>query len=427
MKNAYRWMGVMSAVGGSLIALHASASGLRNPPEGATALGLGGGKVALTDDASAISHNPANLTELKGPQVLPTVTFIHTETEFISPMGTGKTEDPWKILPNVFAAWPIENTRFVAGVGVTTPFGQSTVWEQGSSLRYVAPYSASMTLLDVNPTLAARLNDRVSVGVGADVYWSQLDMKQKLPWSALTGSPLSPDGTIHAQGDGMALGANAALSVKLTARQTVGLTYRAPFTVDYEGDLEVSAMPAGAALLGLSRSSDFESSIDFPAVAALGYGIKLTDTVRVGADIEWVQWSVYDSLALDGGNNNPLLNAPGTPNPMAPAVVRQDWDDSWTAGVGADWKVTADVTLRAGYIYLQSPVPEETFSPTIPDTDRHVVSAGLGYAHASHRADLAYGYSIIPDREIRSNSNPAYNGDYETSSHLLSVSYGYCF
>ena len=92
-----------------------------------------------------------------------------------------------------------------------------------------------------------------------------------------------------------------------------------------------------------------------------------------------------------------------------------------------DWKATPDVTLRAVYIYLQSPVPDETFSPTIPDADRHVVSVGLGYAHANHRVDLAYGYSIIPDREIRSNLNPAYNGDYETSSHLMSLSYGYSF
>jgi long-chain fatty acid transport protein len=400
---------------------------MRNPPEGAAALALGGGKVTLTDDASAISHNPANLTELKGPQILPVMTLIHAESEFISPMGSAKTEDPWKILPNVFAAWPVENTRFVAGVGVTTPFGQSTVWEQSSALRYVAPYSASMSLIDVNPTLAARLTDRVSVGVGADVYWSQLELKQKLPGAALTGNPLSPDVTIHAQGDGTAVGANAALSVKLTARQTIGLTYRAPFTVDYEGDMDVSGMPAGAALMGLTPSSDFDSSIDFPAVAALGYGIKLTDTVRVGADVEWVQWSRYESLVLNGANNNPLLNAPGTPNPMMPAVVRQNWDDSWTAGVGADWKATPEVTLRAGYIFLQSPVPDETFSPTIPDADRHVVSVGLGYTRANHKVDFAYGYTIFPDREIASNQNPAYNGTYETSSHLLSLSYGYSF
>ena len=30
-------------------------------------------------------------------------------------------------------------------------------------------------------------------------------------------------------------------------------------------------------------------------------------------------------------------------------------------------------------------------------------------------------------REIRTNQNPAYNGTYEMSSHLLSVSYGYSF
>jgi long-chain fatty acid transport protein len=427
MKRLSRWIGVVGVVGGFCLAFQVNAAGFRNPPEGAAALGHNGAKVTLTDDASAISHNPAQLTELKGPQVLPAVTFVRGETEFISPMGTAETEDPWKILPNLFAAWPIENSRLVAGVGLTTPFGQSTVWDESGAFRYTAPYSASMVVMNVNPTLAARLNDRLSVGVGADAYWSQLEMKQKLPWSALTGSPLSPDGTIHAQGDGTAFGANAALSIKVTPNQTLGLTYRTPFSVDYEGDVEVSQMPAAAGQLGLTPSSDFDASIDFPAVAALGYGIKLSDTVRVGADIEWVQWSCYETLVLDGANNNPILNAPGSPNPMGPAVVRQDWDDSWTAGAGADWKTTPDLTLRAGYIYLESPVPDDTFSPTIPDADRHVVSVGLGYARAHQQVDLAYGYSIFPEREIRSNTNPAYNGEYDTSSHLFSVSYGYSF
>jgi long-subunit fatty acid transport protein len=41
--------------------------------------------------------------------------------------------------------------------------------------------------------------------------------------------------------------------------------------------------------------------------------------------------------------------------------------------------------------------------------------------------DVAYGLSIIDDRKITSNQNPAFNGKYETSSHIVSVSYGYSF
>lgn len=400
------------------------ANGFRNPPEGAAALGHNGGKLTLTEDASAVSHNPANLASMKEGQVLPSVTVIDSETDFTSAMGTAETEDPWKVLPNIFAAWPLENTRYVAGIGVTTPFGQSTTWKDGGVLHYSAPHFAEMKLVNVNPTLAARLNDRIAVGVGADAYWSQLRMKQWVPWAAMTGDPSSPDGELSVDGSGMAVGANAAVSVKVTANQTLALTYRSPFTVDYEGDTEVSRMPAPARMAGLSPTSDFDTSIDFPAVVAVGYGVKVSDTVRVGAEFEWAQFSTYDRLEIDTHNNNALANPSGAPTP---ATIPQNWDDAWTAGAGVDWAVAPSLTFRAGYIYLKSPVPEETLAPTLPDISRHVVSVGLGVRRGGNTLDLAYGYSIIPDREVDASLNPAYNGEYETSSHLFGVSYGHTF
>lgn len=406
------------------LAVSAGAQGLRNPPENAAALGHVGASVALTEDASAVSLNPAKLADLKQGQVMAAMTVIRTKTDFIGPAGADATEEPLKELPNLFAAWPLANTPCVLGVGITTPFGQSMVWNQDGAFRYAAPYSASLAVVNVNPTLALRLNDRVAVGAGVDIYGSRLDMKQLFPWSAVTHSPLTPDGMIQAKGDGAGVGANAAVSVKVTDNQTVSLTYRSPVKVDYKGNVEVNGMPAGAEALGISPSSDFDSSINFPAVATLGYGIKLSPTVSVGADVEWAQSSLYKNLELDGGNNNALINPLGI---AAPAMIRQDWDDSWTAGVGADWQALPNVTLRAGYIYLLSPIPDETVAPTLPDISRSVVSVGLGYKHARHSFDVAYAYSIIPDRTISTDQNPAYNGTYETTSHLFGAAYGYTF
>ncbi|MEI6787258.1 MAG: outer membrane protein transport protein [bacterium] len=394
------------------------ANGFRNPPAGAEALGRVGGKIAQVDDASAVEHNPANLAEIKEAQVMGSVTIINTGTKFHSPMGTASTEDSWKVLPNFFVALPSSNHNFTAGLGITTPFGQSTVWDKTSAFRYTAPYSAELTVININPTLATKLGEKVSVAAGLDMYLSRLDMKQVLPWSLLTGGAL-PDGTAHLQGDGAGVGGNVAATYHPTKAQSLALTYRSPVKVDYDGDGEFS----GAQAVGMSPSSDFESSIEFPTIVGLGYGIELSDTVRIEADVEWIEFSRYDSLTLDAGNSNPLLNGPTSPNPRAPLVVRQNWKDTWTFGAGADWKVAEALTLRAGYIFLQSPVPEETLAPTLPDADRHVVTLGAGWHRGPDRIDLAYGYSIIGDRDVMKNQNPAYNGTYETTSHLMSVSY----
>jgi long-chain fatty acid transport protein len=410
-----------------MMASVALANGFRNPPEGAAAFGHSGGKLILTEDASTISHNPANAARMTNSQALVSATLINTETKFSSPMASDTTEDSLKVLPNVFAVMPIENTRYAAGVGLTTPFGQSTVWDKDGAFRYSAPYRAQMTVVNINPTLAARVTDQVSVGVGADVYWSQLDLKQVFPWSAVTGNRMSPDGTVHMKGDGQGVGGNVGLTYRPAPRHAFALTYRSPVKVDYDGDTTFRGMPAGAQAMGFSPSSDFDSSIEFPAVAAVGYAFKLTDTVRLEADVEWIEFSRYDNVALDAGNNNALLHGPGDPNPMGPVVLRQDWKDTWTFGLGADWDVMPEVTLRAGYIYLQSPVPDETLAPTLPDADRSVITVGAGYHSGQQSLDVAYGLSIIGDREIDTNQNPAFNGKYETSSHIVSISYGYNF
>lgn len=398
------------------------ANGFRNPPAGGEAFGRVGGKVAQIEDASAVEHNPANLTGIKEAGVMGAVTFINTGTDFHSPMGKATTKDDWKFLPSLFAVLPSAKADYVFGMGVTTPFGQSTVWDKEGVFRYAAPYSAELTVINVNPTVAAKLDDRISVAAGLDVFMSRLDIKQMLPWSQLTAGAV-PDGAAHLQGDGAGVGGNAAISYRLTQAQTLALTYRSPVKVDYEGDSDFS----GAQVVGLNPSSDFDASVEFPTIVGLGYGIDLTRGVRVGADIEWIEFSRYDSLSLDAGNNNPLVNSPAAANPRAPLVIRQNWKDIWTFGLGTDWKVSQVLTLRAGYIYLPSPIPEETLAPTLPDADRHVFTLGTGIRRGLNRLDMAYGYSLIPDRDVERNQNPAYSGTYETTSHLMSVSYGRSF
>lgn len=413
-----RWvLWLMMAGAGS----YAMANGFRNPPAGAEALGRVGGKIAQADDASAVEHNPANMVDLKTPEAMAAMTVISAGTEFSSPAGSAKTDDSWKYLPDLFVVIPFDNHQYAAGVGVTTPFGQSTVWKKDGAFRYSAPYSAELTVINVNPSLAAKLGDKVSVAAGMDVYLSRLDIKQVLPWSQLI--PGAADGTAHLQGDGEGLGGNAALAVHPTKGHSLALTYRSPVKVDYSGDSEFS----GAQAAGLSPSGSFDSSIEFPTIVGLGYGIELTDKVRVEADVEWVEFSRYHALSLDAGSNNSLLNRPSSPNPREPAEVPQNWKDTWTFGLGADWKATDALTLRAGYIFLQSPVPDETLAPTLPDADRHVFSLGGGVHKGAQRIDVAYGYSLIGDRDVAQNQNPAYNGTYETTSHLMSMSYVYSF
>lgn len=413
MKKRYgRDCAVIAALALASATFSSSANGFRNPPETAEALARDGGKLTAIDDASSMAVNPANLTEVKEPEAIVSLTLIHAETDYDSLVGSATTDDPWKALPNAFFAFPIDPGKLTAGVALTTPFGQSTVWEKDSVLRYSVPYFAEVQLVNINPSVAYKINDRIAIGGGVDVYNSELNLKQYVPWSQVVGNPAAPDGEMKFEGDGSGVGWNAGIRLNLTEKQQVGFTYRSAVKVDYDGDFTVNNIPDPALA---APKSDFSSEIEFPAIAAAGYGIQLTDRLHVGADVEWVEFSRFDSLPIDIGVNNALL--PYT-------AIPQDWNDIWTYGVSGEYRLSDSWVVRGGYKFMESPIPDETLAPTLPDADRHLLTAGLGYKHGNHSLDIAYAYSIFDDRTVSGNPDPALNGSYDISSHLFAITYG---
>jgi long-chain fatty acid transport protein len=270
--------------------------------------------------------------------------------------------------------------------------------------------------INLNPTFSARINDQLSVGVGFDAMWSELTIKQFYPWFMFGGG--LPDGEAKLKGGGIGLGGNIGITWNMTDRHRLAVTYRSPIHVDYGGDFEISQFPAAGTPPGTSSRSDFSTGVKFPTIVALGYGIQLTDTIRIEADVEWLQFSNFEALNLDIGGNGALFPSTNIP---------QDWDDTFTAGIGGDWRFAPGWVLRTGYQFYESPVPDHTFSPTIPDADQHVFTVGLGYTYKSHTLEAAYGADFYDSREITTNQNPAFVGNYDITVHLFSFAYRYAF
>ena len=90
---------------------------------------------------------------------------------------------------------------------------------------------------------------------------------------------------------------------------------------------------------------------------------------------------------------------------------------------GGDWRFATNWVLRAGYQFYQTPVPDSTFSPTIPDANQNVFTIGLGYHHKRHSFEFAYGADFYGKRDITNDQNPAFNGTYQITVHLFSLAY----
>ena len=225
------------------------------------------------------------------------------------------------------------------------------------------------------------------------------------------------DGDAEVEASGYGLGGNIGVTWNITENQRLALTYRSGYKVDYEGDFEVSNYQP--LLPGTTAESDFSTEIEFPHIIGVGYGIELMDQVQVEANFEWQEWSSNESLKLDLENNQPYL--------FGQNEIVNDWNNSIIIGVGGSWQFAENWVFRTGYRYLETPIPDETLSPILPDTDQHSISVGLGYQAGAHAVDVAYTYSIYKDREISVADNPVYPGDYDIDSTLVGLTYSLTF
>ncbi len=395
----------------------ALAEGFRNPTIGTFGLGRSGGRITHVDDASAVQHNPANLTDLKAPELAYEQGIVYARVDYTSPFGASeRSREPWKFLPAAFAAWPLADGRWALGLGVTAPFGLSTEWSEAGYFRYQAPHFAELITLNVNPTVAWRPRSNLSVGAGLDVMWSQLSLEQAYPWALVLGSPAAPDGLLEARGDGVGVSGNVGVTWEFIPGHRLAATCRAPVDIDYSGTFRVSAIPAPLSGL-IPAVSDFESRIGFPTIVQVGYGVRLSDAWSVEASAEWIEFSRFDSLPIKTG-----ASVPGVAS-----SVPQDWEDTFTAGLAAGWQFHQDWNLRFGYQFFQSPIPDRTFSPTIPDADQNVLTAGIHWRRGRHALAVSYGAVLYDERQVQNNLNPAYNGTYDITVHLISASYRYSF
>jgi len=401
----------------ALVALFLTAiaygEGFRNPPPGTFNLGRAGGRIAQVDDSSAVQQNPANLVDLTNIQAQLTPTVVYISSDFTSSSGqSASTIKPWKGLPNFFMSMPLQNDRFTVGLGITTPYGLANEWNTGSSafrqpagvLTYQSPYYSQLITINFNPTIAVKLGDQVSVGVGLDIMWSELQFKQYL-------SPFVPDLQANVDGDGVGYGGNLGITWRITDRQRLAVAYRSPMNISYSGTSQFNNYPG-------NPSSSFSSEVKFPTIVSVGYGLQVSDAVRLETDFEWVQFSRFENLPIHIGAN-PL----GVPSQNIP----ENWMDTFTAGFGGDWQINDNWVVRGGYQYYKSPVPNSTFSPAIPDANQNVITIGMGWKSGHNSLEFAYGLDFYNKRNISNDQNPAFDGQYTFNVHLFSFAYRYTF
>jgi long-chain fatty acid transport protein len=413
------------------------AAGFRLPEAGVKAMGMGFAFTAQADDPSAIYFNPAGLTQLKGQNVMIGGTYVRenggefTGTTPVDDFGTGfttiKSETQKSLnffIPNAYYTRTADSGYIAYGVGIFAPFGLGQEYKD----KHSSIFRNQITKIDlqtvvVNPTLAFKINEFLSVGVGIDWMYGKAEL-ERTPWSP--GLVTFQDGNafdLKLEGDGDAWGYNFGFLLKPSPNFRIGASYRSPFRLDIkDGDVTLSNIHPGVlpAFAGLT-STKGNATISLPATFALGAAYTM-GKLTVEADADWTFWHSYRSLPIDFQDNRigvlPDANAP------------KNWNDVVALRLGAEFRVTDPLALRAGFAYDPSPVPAETMGPELPDAHRFNYMVGAGYKLANWTIDGAFMYVDKFDRTVNNQNNATltgFNGTWTGDAWLVGLDVGYNF
>ena len=309
------------------------------------------------------------------------------------------------------------------GLGFYVPFGLGTEWPSDWPGRYAA-VKADLQSYFINPTIAYKVSDQFSLGVGVSYVISSVSLAQNVPLAPL---PL-PDGSLKLEADGNAINFNAGLLFKPTPQLSIGASYRHSTKVDYEGTAVFSNMGPLAIFFPGGTGA---TTIEFPNNIFAGIALQATPELILEADFQYIMWSTYDTLKI----NIPV--GPSTPPPPAgtggplqgPVALGRDWENTFMIRVGGEYQLEK-LALRAGFIYDKTPQPDKSVEPLVPDANRTEFTVGLGYKITQNIAvDVAYQLILSGDRDAAPATSgslaPLSGGVYKSTAHLFGLSLGY--
>lgn len=383
-------------------------------PDSAQALGIVGGRYANLSDASAVRVSPANILQIKKSELLINTAIWNGDIRFDSNNGQSvQMNKPWVFPASMYFVQPIIPDKLSFGIGVSTPYGLAASYprDMSSPLRYALPYSTNLLTVDITPAVAFKLTENLSVAVGLDIMYADLKMRQFYDWTPFGGSP---NGDIQLHGQGWGMGAYAGINWTIAKKHRLALVGRLPVKITFSGDFKATQMPAGAIGAGFSPSSNFNSDMTFPGSISLGYGYDATDRFTLGFDFKWSQNSSHDDLPLLIANNQPLLGG------ATSAVF--GWKDSIDLGTGMTYRLDENWALRGGYLFSENFQTATNYTPSVPSSDRHIFSLGVGWQGKTRGVALTYAFVYNPTRVVSGASQPLFDGSYKQQWHVLSLS-----
>ena len=386
---------------------------------------LAGTTVARDATPGSMAMNPAQVARVPGLQIEAGLTMITAGADVTYDGHTQSTDRQYFFIPHTYMTWQL-NEKFSVGLGIFSRFGLGNSypedWAGADSI-----YKIGVQSMSAQPTLAVNVNEWLSLGVGLEVMWFDIDIRNKIPLGSFGPYNMGQvDSKI--KGDNYAVGGTIGMHIHPLDWLSFGASYRTSMkhSIDGKANFNKSEVnPMFAPLFSQAfQNMDAHGTIILPAQTAFGVAVKPWDDWTFEVDAIFTQWSSFEELKIDF-DENLMAGVPGA-QPRYSSSKEKDWRDVWRIGVGVEYAATDWLDLRAGYAYDQSPMREYAMDALIPAHDRHLFNAGFGLHMDDWSVDFAYTY--LKAVSMHGHTVDGVSISYDNAdAHMFALTAGYEF
>ena len=363
--------------------------------------GMASAGTALIQDASALFFNPGGVSFLRYNSVnlgltptIPNSIFLNSGTNLVS-----RTNSPISTPFAAYAMYGLKDSSAIKfGLAVYTPFGSTVKWEDNWTGRF-ALTQLQLQAIFYQPTISYKINDKLGIGAGFIYSSGKFNLQKDLPIIDANGD----FGSAELDGKANGMGYNAGIYFKPVSKLSLGLTYRSKIKMNVDNGTATFKVPES--LKANFPEGSFKSSLPFPNVTTIGFAYNLCEKLDVAADINYVGWKAYDTLAFDYEFNTTSLTD---------TKLARNYKNTFAFRVGAQYKITEVFVSRVGLAYGLTPVQNGYVTPETPDANRFVFTTGFSYSFNKHfQMDASFLFTTFKRSDINLETN--LSGTFKTT------------
>ncbi len=411
------------AIGALFCASASFGAGFQVLEQGANNIGsaMAGATTNASSDASAAFWNPSAVmftqTKVGDVRVDAAMNFVIPSFEFeddgrsVNPMGRngndGGNAGDLELIPNFFAVYRFAED-FALTFSMTAPFGIGTEYDDNWIGRFQG-IESRVTTYDINPSIAWKVFDWLSVSAGASAQW----LHAKLTQAVYLGYGMETRSQVT--GDSWSAGANIGVTINYMEGGRIGFSWRTKVSHDLTGNLKIAGVGHQAVNANLTLPQTFNVGV----YQRLGGDFR---NFALMLDYSYTCWSSFESL---------VINSDATGSPVS--YTNEDWKNVSRVAAGVHFYPDSieNLVFRFGVAWDESPVPNSARRTVrIPCSDRIWLTTGVGYEYKGISLSVAYGYIIFyDDSDINAVEAPnnIISGKYTGHSHIVSVQVGYAW